>query len=80
MLDFVSTISNFCSRQISRKSVISTSICLAWGVIQPAKTLLIVAWLSSYNFYGVTMGQPIDICKVPSQHVQFTLILWYIEK
>ena len=36
-------------------SVIRTSIGLAWGVILSASTLLFVAWLSSYSFYGVPM-------------------------
>ena len=57
----VSTISNVFRRGSSYRAVIRTLIGLDWVLIMSTKTLLIIAWLSSYSFDGGPMGQPIDL-------------------
>ena len=63
---------NFFRRISSWRALISTPRGLDWGVILSAKTLLIVAWLSYYNFDGVPMGCPIGLKKFLIQFWSYT--------
>ena len=54
--DLVSTISNIFIIWFSWREVMRTTIYLDWGVIMSYNNNFIVAWLSSYNFYGGPIG------------------------
>ena len=63
MFGIVFTVKNVCQRWYSFNELMKTSRSCAWGVILLTKTILMVAWLYSYNLDGAPIGYPIYLQK-----------------